>query len=77
MIAVAAALHAAWLLLCKNCCAENPFDRVSDRCRAKLGEQLPRDGEHHRLSRTLMKRGDKNDTRNSDRAAQLPRPGTR
>ncbi len=71
------ALHSGWLFLCKNCCAKNPLDRVSDRCRAKLGQQLPRDGEHHRLSRSLMKRGDKNDTRNSDQAAQLPRLGTR
>ena len=76
-VLTARALHTNWLLLAKNCCAKNPHDRVSDRCRAKLAEQLPRDEEHHCLSRTLMKRGDKNDTRNSDRPAQIPRLGTR
>ncbi len=59
------ALCVHWLLLSKNCCAKNPLDRVSDRCQAKLDEQLPREGEHRHLSRGLVRHDDDVATRNS------------
>lgn len=40
---------------------------------AKFGEQLPREGEHRRLSRGLVWHEDSSVARNADKAADFPR----